>query len=395
MATTPQVIRKYLVNATTTFQNTIRINCDSWIIDTSVGRDSLVTYTDAARHYAKPRGILFPTYLRYVSVQTDGNMAPMGPMTSQWTFYCRGGQHSFVHHAHNFKSSMQFSSAGRSESVAQLGAGSAFTGQMGQFGETLATLNETGSMIMKRGKQIGDIVRALRRGDFKRLESMIKGEVPGKVRRLPPAKRVADGWLELQFGWMPLVEDVYSAVEAYRNRLEKGMFVKGRRVNSTAGGFKSLDSSKTSDNAAYSNYGSHTAYERILQNGANASARQYGTVSNPTVATLNQLGLANPALIAWQLMPFSFVVDWFAPISSILGYMSNGWGMSIHRAVSTIEHGNINVWQCGMIGPSSRYVVRTPTFPSVLPPVGLPTRGLGLWHAATGSALVAQSFGRR
>jgi hypothetical protein len=32
----------------------------------------------------------------------------------------------------------------------------------------------------------------------------------------------------------------------------------------------------------------------------------------------NRLGVINPLAIAWELYPFSFVIDWFVPIGSVL-----------------------------------------------------------------------------
>jgi hypothetical protein len=122
------------------------------------------------------------------------------------------------------------------------------------------------------------------------------------------------------------------------------------------------------------------------------------------------LGLTNPALVAWELVPFSFVVDWALPIGdwlssldAMLGYDSNNTWSSI----STLQR---RYWRTvGINGKSgiytntneySDYCERTrlrrtaaasvplPILPSLKDP-----RSLG--HMANGLSLLATVFGGR
>jgi hypothetical protein len=49
--------------------------------------------------------------------------------------------------------------------------------------------------------------------------------------------------------------------------------------------------------------------------------------SSTLLATASEIGLTNPAEVAWELVPFSFVVDWAIPIGTFLGQLdaSVGW----------------------------------------------------------------------
>lgn len=51
-------------------------------------------------------------------------------------------------------------------------------------------------------------------------------------------------------------------------------------------------------------------------------------VSDPSVVTAGELGLTNPALVAWELVPYSFVVDWFLPIGDWLQAQTSLLGLS-------------------------------------------------------------------
>jgi hypothetical protein len=52
----------------------------------------------------------------------------------------------------------------------------------------------------------------------------------------------------------------------------------------------------------------------------------YYRLRNAGLATLSQLGLINPAVIVWERLPYSFVVDWFAPVGSWLNALTAAAG---------------------------------------------------------------------
>lgn len=130
------------------------------------------------------------------------------------------------------------------------------------------------------------------------------------------------------------MSDIYSGIDAYRDRVVEGQSVKSR-------GTSFLDPRTVT-------FGGE---ELALHGGV--SSKIVGTVADPSVRTLNALGLANPLLTAWELTPFSFVVDWFMPISDILAYLSSNLGLKNvyrvdHRVVSrTWEYYKQGVWNPG------------------------------------------------
>lgn len=58
-------------------------------------------------------------------------------------------------------------------------------------------------------------------------------------------------------------------------------------------------------------------------------------VDNPHVFSVEQMGLLNPASIAWELVPFSFVVDWFIPVGKYISSLSDYAGCSFVDAYET------------------------------------------------------------
>lgn len=50
-------------------------------------------------------------------------------------------------------------------------------------------------------------------------------------------------------------------------------------------------------------------------------------IGNPALHAAAQLGLINPVNLAWNLLPYSFVVDWFLPVDGFLSALSAPWGL--------------------------------------------------------------------
>lgn len=58
-------------------------------------------------------------------------------------------------------------------------------------------------------------------------------------------------------------------------------------------------------------------------------------VENPNLHRATTLGLTNPAAIAWELVPFSFVVDWFIPIGNFLNSWTDFLGLRFEDSYNT------------------------------------------------------------
>lgn len=375
-------IRKYRKNQYDSIDNytNTRTDCSGGNVYKNTTTNSIVAYTEAVRHRRKPRKLL-PTQLYY---ETRIDHYPFNTYDMCEEGRCkdrsRSGSYIWCHPSQGNAWSKRYTNwnVGKRNTYALL-AGSGFTASMANYGESLATLSETGKMIHRRVRQIVEIANALRRRKFDHLARVLKTDLPSSVTRVPKGRELANGWLELEFGWKPLVQDIYTAVDLYRNTIVSGQLVKSARYGDRF-------SRQRSDGMSIDTW----------ENGSDrVSSRAYGIVSNPSAYTLNQLGLLNPALLAWNLLPFSFVVDWFLPISRILGHLTNQVGLSHYVICSTYELVSTNKWACHAVYSVNRRRVNRSVTAYVLPVLtNLNPRSLGLWHVATSSALLRQSFGR-
>lgn len=175
------------------------------------------------------------------------------------------------------------------------------------LGENLATLGQTIRLLHDSSKLLLD---ALKLGlDNKRLRSYLLRS---------PRQLIADGlektakhYLEYVYGLKPLVQDVYSLV-----MLAKSQGVKDLLLHSHG-------SSKRTTYFGSDNWSGHSySYTRRLTATVNekANCHLWATIdpNYSGLRSLNQLGLLNPLGVAWDVVPWSFVVDWFLPIGPVL-----------------------------------------------------------------------------
>lgn len=131
-------------------------------------------------------------------------------------------------------------------------------------------------------------------------------------------------------------------------------------------------------------------------------------VRNKTLMRLEQFGLANPAVVAWELVPFSFVADWFVGVGDYLAAQTALLGLevldggtsqlSVRTYTTRVTGVNPGAWNSRFsgVGPSgvvvSRKYVRNvwdgapPTFPAY-------GTGLNTKRIADAAALISAVFG--
>lgn len=164
-----------------------------------------------------------------------------------------------------------------------------------------------------QGKQTVDMVKNSIFAIGGAILDLKKGKFESAARRFGVAQRpsklshkdISGRWLELQYGWLPLLGDVYEAAKAYES------ITSDARVNRVT---ESL-SKQWKGNASCSppNYSC---------NGIVRERARYIYEMTEQLSTPRSLGLLDPASVAWELIPYSFVVDWFVPIGDYLANLN-------------------------------------------------------------------------
>lgn len=119
---------------------------------------------------------------------------------------------------------------------------------------------------------------------------------------LADGKTVSDAWLAWNYGLRPIANDIKSLIDALgsiKPELEKVSFTVQVKEELDAGSLAKHPVKAT---------GSATKSCRCTITGARVSE----------VHLLAKYGLNNPATIGWELMPWSFVADWFVKVGDTL-----------------------------------------------------------------------------
>lgn len=191
-------------------------------------------------------------------------------------------------------------------------------------------------MIGNRAYQFLDGFNHLRRGNLlaaARTLRVTAEEVDlKKANWLHRKKRYGDAWLEFHFGWKPLVSDIFSGIDLLQQPYPSTT-VKVRGKDGKSG--KSND--RWYDTIVYQGqvlpypFGSLTTWEYVMKLQMIADLN----VTNPNLYLANQLGLINPAQVLWEMIPYSFLVDWFLPVGSFLNQFTDFSGMSLGQPMTT------------------------------------------------------------
>lgn len=148
------------------------------------------------------------------------------------------------------------------------------------------------------------------------------------------ANAVGDGWLSLEYGWKPLLRDVYGAAE----ELAQASVGSENRNSIFSRSSGSSRKDLTTVQRVVNTTSGWSGYDTTLRECKGFYAARLGVVyvrSSAPVSSLARIGVSNPALLAWELMPYSFVVDWFLPIGNWLGNLDATAGLQFHSGFTT------------------------------------------------------------
>lgn len=186
------------------------------------------------------------------------------------------------------------------------------------LGTALAESRACGDHLARTVNKIARAVNDFRRKNPKKVWDRIKRG---------GAHNASSSWLELQYGWTPLMNDIVGSAiavdEAWSDPLaDTSISVNGREYEE-----RDIFIEPNPDNPRILGW-------RGTEKVCSQTILQY-RLDNDFYVMFSSLGLVNPAEIAWELVPYSFVVDWFLPMGDWFSAMSADFGWRWQQGCST------------------------------------------------------------
>lgn len=179
---------------------------------------------------------------------------------------------------------------------------------------SIAELRKTCEHLASTASRITGAVRDVRRGRFR--DAAIKLGI-ATPRRASRSRTWAQNWLEYKYGWMPLILDAHGIALHIATMLDREAIICSSRKRSEQRTQETITGA-SSAGTFRATFRGHIEYTTRYQ------AVVYYQVDYNSLFNLQRLGLLDPGATAWETVPFSFVVDWFAPVGEWLSLM-NAW----------------------------------------------------------------------
>jgi hypothetical protein len=159
-----------------------------------------------------------------------------------------------------------------------------------------------------------------------RLPPRIQKMIDRREATLPPRevlRNFSQLYLEFHFGWSPLLKDIHDACETL-NAPFKAFHVRSSAAAKWADPLNR--NTVVNDGTWITTETRDGSYVQTVRLQADL------VIANPNVAMLQQFGIANPAAVAWELIPFSFVLDWFVNVGDYLNSLTDFLGVELKNA---------------------------------------------------------------
>ena len=184
-----------------------------------------------------------------------------------------------------------------------------------QVGNALAESRKTIDMISNTSIRLLNSYRAVRRKDVAGALSALKLNPRNRQRmkEMLTGKTSSDLLLSVKYGWVPLMSDLYNGYGYIIDSEDTPLFIEAQ-------------------GSAKRRYETRSSSGREFHRDCTVEQSSWTTVKamvdKPLLREANRLGLTNPLGIAWELTPYSFLIDWMVPVGDVLQAYSDTTGLT-------------------------------------------------------------------
>lgn len=216
---------------------------------------------------------------------------------------------------------------------------------MGEYAQTASLFSDNAKRIAEAYKKITTISSARKKAlgllirsiDPEKRNNIIDWPKKKKRRARQIDKDAAKAHLEIVYGVIPLVSDLNDAMKELRkgpNAVFKTITARATRHSFVYGEESALASSLFSG-LPKGTVGTWTKSVRVYR----TYIAEAGITNGGLLNALGNYGITNPVALAWELIPFSFVVDWHINAGEVLSsldsmvYFTGATYQATHRTI--------------------------------------------------------------
>lgn len=222
-----------------------------------------------------------------------------------------------------------------------------------------AEVRQTVDMIANTATRISTSLLNLKHGNI----SGAIGSLYHNTRRKPQVgnpsvtKSLANNWLELQYGWKPLLQDIDGSMRALAQLVQTNDLLRTVRASARSG------ETISKFDVLFANQ----PVEFLMGGVPLTSVGQGEIVTSSSIrglirfkmqdrvkSFLAQLGFTSPINLTWELLPYSFVVDWFLPIGPYLETLVSWDGYTFKEGSITYFYRNTSFARVNFVGALPR-----------------------------------------
>lgn len=187
-------------------------------------------------------------------------------------------------------------------------------GQKANLGEALATARQTADLFAASSRRFFMSLMAARRGRWREAFGVLGLRTRGE----PVGLGVAQRYLEYTYGIRPLVQDIYGLYELLIEQVKPAMLLKAKR---------SLTETRSREYAK-EDFGRALKHTYVEEHKRVDRIQIVARLDDTSLRMISQAGLSNPLSLAWDLMPWSFLIDWGLPIGNVLAALDAHHGLT-------------------------------------------------------------------
>jgi hypothetical protein len=181
------------------------------------------------------------------------------------------------------------------------------------LGNFLAEIHKTKGSFVEIVKRLAKVILSVK-----------KGNIAKAWRTLVPSgtdtKAISNDFLLWTYGIAPLLSDIDGMTKQLADGFKDGEDIVVKSVQSTI--------ISSSENASSTSSILYRREQLDIKTTVTVRTVLKFKLSNPALQNLSQLGLTNPATVAWEITPWSFVIDWIIPIGNWLDTLDT-WAMLV------------------------------------------------------------------